>query len=48
MNLTTRILLRDLYLVLLVFLRWTATGLGLGVGFFLAAVLLGIFKRVAG
>jgi len=28
------------------FFRWLATGLGLGIGLFIAAVLIGIVKRV--
>ena len=46
MNLSLRILALDAYLLALVFLRYVATGLGLGVGFFLAALLLGLIKRI--
>lgn len=46
MNLTRLILKTDAYLLLLVFLRNVAVGLGLGVGFFFAAMLLGFIKRI--
>lgn len=45
-NLTRRTLQLDAYLVGLVFFRWLATGLGLGIGLFISAVLIGIVKRV--
>jgi len=43
---TPRILVHDAYLVLLTFFRWFATGLGLGMGLWFAALLLGIIKRI--
>lgn len=46
MNISRRILALDAYLLALVFLRHVATGLGLGVGFFFAALLLGFIKRI--
>ena len=45
-NLTRRVIALDAYLVGLVFFRWLATGLGLGIGLFIAAVLIGIVKGV--
>ena len=36
----------DMYLVWLVFMRWVATGLGLGVGIFFAAVILKVVREV--
>ena len=45
-TLTRRVIALDAYLVGLVFFRWLATGLGLGIGLFIAAVLIGIVKRV--
>ena len=47
MNLSRRILATDAYLLVLVFLRNVAIGLGLGVGFFCAALLIGFFKRIS-
>ena len=41
-----RIFARDMYLVWLVFMRWVATGLGLGVGIFFAAVILKVVREV--
>lgn len=46
MTLSRRIVALDAYLIALVFLRYVATGLGLGVGFFFAALLLGFIKRI--
>jgi len=45
-NLTRRVIALDAYLVVLVFFCWLAIGLGLGIGLFIAAVLIGIVKRV--
>ena len=45
-TLTRRVIAIDAYLVGLVFFRWLATGLGLGIGLFIAAVLIGIVNRV--
>lgn len=46
MNLSGRILATDAYLLAFVFLRNVATGLGLGIGIFFAALLLGFIKRI--
>ena len=42
----SRILRSDAYLVWLVFCRYAATGFGLGMGFWFAALLLGFIKRI--
>lgn len=47
MSLTRRILATDAYLLALVFLRNIAIGLGLGVGIFFSALLLGFIKRIS-
>ena len=44
----SRILRSDAYLVWLVFCRYAATGFGLGMGFWFAALLLGFIKQIAG
>lgn len=45
-RLSRRILALDAYLLALVFLRNIAVGLGLGVGIFFAALLLGIIRKI--
>lgn len=45
-TITRRVIALDAEYLVLVFFRWLATGLGLGIGLFIAHVLIGIVKRV--
>lgn len=46
-NLSKRILMNDLYLIGLVFARYTAIGSGIGFGLFLAMLFVGAIKWVS-